>query len=208
MTDASGTHQEPGGRFRLKKEPLIGRGHWSWQQNPFVGTKPYQGLLVILGDSSTARISRTSTTRCMRFRSSDDERRTLVRRPRFLGTALGETARLPSQGAAIRTPVRAHAFHHPASRTGSWSSTTTDGTRSCFRHRITPEDVHWASDLLAGAQLGSSGPTRSAPAATSRPSPTGSFAGSSRRWPKGERVGLSPMRQSSPGATESSAGLR
>src|ERR1041385_3033213 len=48
MTDASGTHVEPGGRFRLKVDSLKKRGDWSWQQNPFVGTRPYQGLLVIL----------------------------------------------------------------------------------------------------------------------------------------------------------------
>jgi hypothetical protein len=48
MTDASGTHVEPGGRFRLKVSSLKKRGDWSWPQNPFVGTRPYQGLLVIL----------------------------------------------------------------------------------------------------------------------------------------------------------------
>src|SRR4029077_3077190 len=47
MIDASGTHAEPGGRFRLKTSQLARRGEWSWQQNPFVGTRPYQGLLVI-----------------------------------------------------------------------------------------------------------------------------------------------------------------
>jgi len=27
---------------------LISKGNWSWQENPFVGTRPYQGLLAIL----------------------------------------------------------------------------------------------------------------------------------------------------------------
>ena len=48
MTGAGGTHVQPGGRFRLKTQALAKRGEWSWQQNPFVGTRPYQGLLVIL----------------------------------------------------------------------------------------------------------------------------------------------------------------
>jgi hypothetical protein len=48
LEDDWGTHVEPGGRFRLKDEALKDRGEWSWQQNPFVGTTPYRGLLVIL----------------------------------------------------------------------------------------------------------------------------------------------------------------
>jgi len=45
ITDAKGTHVEPGGRFRLTDKSIKNTGDWSWQQNPFVGTRPYQGLL-------------------------------------------------------------------------------------------------------------------------------------------------------------------
>ena len=48
MTDSSGSRVEGGGRFRLEQESLKERGNWSWRMNPFVGTRPYQGLLVIL----------------------------------------------------------------------------------------------------------------------------------------------------------------
>ena len=48
LKDEKGTHQERGGRFRPTLPELEEIGDWSWQQNPFVGTKPYQGLLVIL----------------------------------------------------------------------------------------------------------------------------------------------------------------
>src|SRR5687768_15893614 len=48
LEDDWGTHVEPGGRFRLKLKSLKDRGEWSWQQNPFVGAKPYNGLLVIM----------------------------------------------------------------------------------------------------------------------------------------------------------------
>ena len=40
LEDDWGTHVEPGGRFRLKLKTLKDRGEWSWQQNPFVGTRP------------------------------------------------------------------------------------------------------------------------------------------------------------------------
>jgi hypothetical protein len=92
VKDAHGTHVEPGGRFRLSDTSIRPIDTWSWQQNPFVGTRPYQGLLVIL----------------MMFNSSDikNENNVLyeVNEPgagpkhwyvvRDLGTALGETGRL------------------------------------------------------------------------------------------------------------------
>jgi hypothetical protein len=48
MADESGTHLEAGGRFRLDVASLESRGNWSLEKNPFVGTRPHQGLLVIL----------------------------------------------------------------------------------------------------------------------------------------------------------------
>ena len=48
VADDSGTRRTVGGRFRLNDPSLKDVGDWSWQQNPFVGTRPYQGLLVIL----------------------------------------------------------------------------------------------------------------------------------------------------------------
>jgi len=48
MADTFGTRHEPGGRFRLKVPDLKERTTWSWGENPFVGMRPHQGLLVIL----------------------------------------------------------------------------------------------------------------------------------------------------------------
>ncbi len=45
---AAAARTNAGGRFRPHIAPLIDLGSWSWQQNPFVGTQPYQALLVIL----------------------------------------------------------------------------------------------------------------------------------------------------------------
>jgi hypothetical protein len=45
LRDASGTRRVPGGRFRLHDGTMHSRGKWLWQQNPFVGTRPFQGLL-------------------------------------------------------------------------------------------------------------------------------------------------------------------
>ena len=48
VADGRGTHAEPGGRFRRADTSIKPIDRWSWQQNPFVGMRPYQGLLVIL----------------------------------------------------------------------------------------------------------------------------------------------------------------
>src|SRR4030095_14173384 len=37
-----------GARFRPHEMGLKSRGTWSWQQNPFVGTPQYKGLLVLM----------------------------------------------------------------------------------------------------------------------------------------------------------------
>jgi hypothetical protein len=37
-----------GGRFRPREMGLKSRGEWSWQSNPFVGTRPYNGLLALM----------------------------------------------------------------------------------------------------------------------------------------------------------------
>jgi hypothetical protein len=150
MTDASGIHAEPGGRFRLKVESLAKRGDWSWQQNPFVGTKPYQGLLVILMMFDSSDLKNVNNT-LYELRPSDDPRRTWYV-VRDLGTALGETGRF--------TPRRGDPGLFEL---GPFITGVKDGFvefnyhgwhQELLRRRITPEDVHWASDLLAGLSYG------------------------------------------------------
>jgi hypothetical protein len=91
MKDEHGLRTMPGGRFRPKLKELDELSDWSWQENPFVGTKPYQGLLVILMvfDSSDLKNSNNSL-----YEFKDHDRREQWYVVRDIGTALGETARL------------------------------------------------------------------------------------------------------------------
>lgn len=145
MRDESGTHREPGGRFRLDDPSLTKLGDWSWQQNPFVGTKPFQGLLVILMMFDSSDIKNVNNALYESTVSGGVEKWYVVR---DLGTALGETGRLkPKRGdpdlferQAFITGVRDgfvefdyHGWH-----------------RELLRNRITPEEVRWASDLMSG----------------------------------------------------------
>ena len=62
LVDGAGSHTEPGGRFRLQDRTLKNRGEWSWDQNPFVGTPAYQGLLVMLVLFNSADLKNENNT--------------------------------------------------------------------------------------------------------------------------------------------------
>lgn len=40
--------EQPGGRFRLTPDHLKKSGTWAWQKNPFVGSEPFGGLVVLM----------------------------------------------------------------------------------------------------------------------------------------------------------------
>ena len=145
LTDAAGTHAEPGGRFRLTEKSLKHEGTWSWQQNPFVGTQPYRGLLVILMMFNSSDLKNDNNALYAVKKPRDDVERWYV--VRDLGTGLGETARLkPKRGDP-------DIFEHSAFVTG-----VKDGVvefnyhgwhKKLFQH-ISAGDVRWASELLDG----------------------------------------------------------
>ena len=96
-----------GGRFRLTHDTLKSGGHWAWEENPFVGTQPYQGLLVILVLFNSADLKNSNNTLYDLQSPKGGVARWFV--VRDLGTSLGEIA------GSIRTEqpdaVRAQAIH-------------------------------------------------------------------------------------------------
>ena len=146
MIDASGTHTAPGGRFRLETPSLAKVGDWSWQQNPFVGTRPYQGLLVILLMFNSSDLKNANNTLYDFTNSRDEIERWYV--VRDLGTALGETGKLfPKRG-------NAEIFeNHPfilGVQNGAVRFSYHGWHQELVRQMISPADVHWASALLGG----------------------------------------------------------
>jgi len=145
MQDDTGTHTVPGGRFRLKLSQLDKKGDWQWQQNPFVGTKPHQGLLVILLMFNSSDLKNVNNS-LYEFKTSRDQLETWYV-VRDLGTALGETGRLHPKRSNIDI------FENEPFITG-----VKDGYvefayhgwhKEIIRNRITPDDVRWASDMMA-----------------------------------------------------------
>lgn len=96
FTDDDGVqHMEPGGRFRLTEKSIKSIDTWSWQQNPFVGIRPYQGLLVILMMFSSSDLKNENNVLYEVRQPGDGPKQWYV--VRDLGTALGETGRFAPQ---------------------------------------------------------------------------------------------------------------
>jgi hypothetical protein len=144
LEDAWGRRTEIGGRFRLKDERLKSKGDWSWQENPFVGTRPYRGLLVLMMMFNSTDL-KTSNNSIYEYRERGvAEQRYIVR---DLGAALGDTHRF--------APRKGHpdAFEQHPYIVGVNGGYVEFGYRGWYaplvRDRITPDDVAWVSNLLA-----------------------------------------------------------
>jgi len=144
LKDDWGTHVEPGGRFRLKDDTLKEVGPWRWEQNPFVGTKPYQGLLVLLMMFNSSDLKNSNNSLYERRNGDRMERWFVVR---DIGAALGDTNRLAPRKNHPNTFER-----YPfilGVRRGYVDFANDSWYQPLVRERITPDDVAWASNLLA-----------------------------------------------------------
>ena len=144
LKDAWGTHAEIGGRFRLKTPALKDTGIWSWQENPFIGTRPYQGLLVLHMMFNSTDL-KNSNNNLYEYRKGDLVEQWFVSRD--VGSALGD-----SHGFAPRKG-NADAFERQPFILGVTNGHVDFAYKAMYRKlveaRIKPEDVKWASDLLA-----------------------------------------------------------
>ena len=145
LSDTFGVRSQPGGRFRLAHHALKERGSWAWQDNPFVGTRPYQGLLVILLMFNSSDLKNSNNTIYEHAVAPGTAERWYV--VRDLGTALGSTARMrPTRG----DPDRFVAGPFLLGTQGGYVRFGYNGWHEeLLSDRITPADVRWASALLA-----------------------------------------------------------
>jgi hypothetical protein len=145
LKDKDGTRRVPGGRFRLVDPFLEDRGEWSWHRNPFVGTRPYQGLLVILLLFNSSDLKNSNNT-LYDYRGGDRTERWYV--VRDLGTALGGTGRITPERGRIELFER-HEFIEGIDE-GFVKFEYHGWHQELIRRRITPADVRWACELLGG----------------------------------------------------------
>jgi len=147
MRDKSGVHMVWGGRFRLDLPALTDQGEWSWQQNPFVGQRQYQGLLVILLMFNSSDLKNSNNT-LYEYKPSAGGAATYWYVVRDLGLCLGETGRF--------SPVRNNpdVFYRTQFITGErrgFIEFDFHGlNKGLVRNRITRDDVRWAAALIGG----------------------------------------------------------
>jgi hypothetical protein len=144
LKDDWGTHTEPGGRFRLEEKTLKSAGAWSWQENPFIGTRPYQGLLVLMLMFNATDL-KNSNNSLYEYRNGDLVEQWYVARD--IGSALGDWSRIAPRKGHAATFERQPFILGVSNRYVDFAY---DGWyQKLVRDRITPEDVAWASNLLA-----------------------------------------------------------
>jgi hypothetical protein len=144
LKDDWGTHTEPGGRFRLKHDALKDAGIWRWDDNPFVGSRPYEGLLVIMMMFNNTDLKNSNNTLYERKVGDRVEQWYVVR---DIGAALGDTDRFAPRKGHIDTFER-HPFILGVNN-GYVDFAYKSWYQKLVRDRITPADVAWASNLLA-----------------------------------------------------------
>ena len=145
LTDAKGSRVVQGGRFRLEEPSLKSQGTWAWRQNPFVGTRPYEGLLAILLVFNSWDLKDSNNTIYERHHDGRIDRWYVVR---DLGAALGESGRLAPKRNNIG---RFEKQQFITGVTGRFVDFTYHGWQPSLVHRaITVDDVRWAAGLLGG----------------------------------------------------------
>jgi hypothetical protein len=145
LRDEKGTRVERGGRFRPTLPELEEIGDWSWQQNPFVGTKPYQGMLVMLLMFGSADLKNSNNSLYVHRKPDGTTERLYV--VRDIGNALGDTGRYDS------TKNDPDIFERQPFIGGVENGFVVfpynGWHQELFRGRISPGDVAWTVALMS-----------------------------------------------------------
>src|SRR5687767_4580436 len=138
-----GKKVEIGGRFRPKIDGLKEVGAWDWAENPFVGTKEYQGLIVLLMMFNSTDL-KNSNNSLYEHKEGDFVEQWYVARD--VGSALGDTNRM--------APRKNHADSFEQMpfvlgvSNGFVEFAYNGWYKNLVRERIKPQEVAWASNLL------------------------------------------------------------
>jgi hypothetical protein len=143
LKDDFGKRVAVGGRFRLKDPSMKETGAWKWDDNPFVGTKEYQGLIVMLVMFNSTDL-KNSNNSLYEHRNGDLVEQWYLTRD--VGSALGDW-----------NPISPRKSHAPTFERTQYILGVDGGHvqfayngwyKNLVRDRIAPEDVAWISGLL------------------------------------------------------------
>ena len=143
LKDDFGRHVEVGGRFRPKLEELKEVDSWDWANNPFVGRKEYQGLIVLLMMFNSTDL-KNSNNSLYEHREGDFVEQWYVARD--VGSALGDTNRIAPRK---NDPESFERMPFILGVTNGHVDFAYNGWyKNLVRERITPAEVAWACNLL------------------------------------------------------------
>ncbi len=132
-----------GGRFRPKLEDFKEVGAWDWANNPFVGTKEYQGLIVALVMFNSTDLKNSNNSLYER-RDGDYVEQWYVARD--VGSALGDTHRMAPRKNHIDSFERMPFIL--GVNNGYVDFAYNGWYRNLVEQRIKPEDVAWICNLF------------------------------------------------------------
>jgi hypothetical protein len=143
LKDDFGKKVEVGGRFRLKDDSMKETGIWKWEDNPFVGSKPYQGLIVLLTMFNSTDL-KNSNNSLYEFRDGDLVKQLYLARD--LGAALGDTNKIaPRKNDVVSFEKEPFVLGVSG---GKVQFAYNGWYKNLVLDRIKPEEVAWASELL------------------------------------------------------------
>jgi hypothetical protein len=134
-----------GARFRPRELPMKSVGEWSWQKNPFVDTRPYNGLLVLMMLLNSSDL-KNQNNEIYEFTGGAREQASRWYVLKDLGASLGETGRFD--------PLRGNidAFERERFITGVKDNGRVEfayrGRHQELLGRITVDDVRWMCERV------------------------------------------------------------
>jgi hypothetical protein len=144
LKDDFGRHVEVGGRFRPKLEELKEVDSWDWADNPFVGRKEYQGLIVLLMMFNSTDL-KNSNNSLYEKKDGDYVEQWYVARD--VGSALGDTQRMAPRKNHIDS-FEQMPFILGVNHNGFVEFAYNGWYKNLVLNRIKPQDVAWLSDLF------------------------------------------------------------
>lgn len=144
LTEAGQPQTLGGARFRPRNDGFDGKGLWSWQQNPFVGTRPYNGLLSLLMlINSTDLKNENNEVYEVEGQSRGQPQRVYI--VKDLGASLGETGRVDPRRGFIDGFEREPFLR---GRDGPWVRFAFRGRHQELLQQIPTEDLRWMCERV------------------------------------------------------------
>jgi hypothetical protein len=144
LKDDFGRKVETGGRFRPKVDGMKEVGAWDWADNPFVGSKEFQGLIVLLMMFNSTDLKSSNNSIYERKEGDFVEQLYLAR---DVGSALGDTNRMAPRKNHIDS-FETMPFILGVSDSGFVEFAYNGWYKNLVRDRIKPDEVVWAMNLI------------------------------------------------------------